>query len=632
MVFPRLNFRLSLLALLLLVQAPTVSAALSIQKPLELGVAAHYETAPYTFFLEDTDHRLGIADISKPSQLGRFQSLSSIGGEANWGYSSSTFWLALPVSAGPNAVSDWLMEVGFSSLDRVELYVPRQSGGFDMQTAGDFQPFAERPFPHRNLVFPVHIPPNISETIFLKVVSQGSMTVPVKLWQHDALHHQDQINYAVLCLYFGSLLALGLYNLLLYLSTREKVFLAYVAFVLAMAVSQASLCGLGNQFIWPTWPAWGDTAFASGTAATGLFGALFSRIFLNTKAQFPRIDRALLLMAAVFAVATISPAFISYRFAAMLTTVSGFVFSALATWSGFYCMRRRHPGARLFLIAWLLLLAGVAMLALRNFGLIPTNNITLHGMQIGSSLEMLLLSFALADRINVMRREKEHAQEEALAVKQEMVDTLRRSEYALEQKVLERTRSVEDVNRQLREKEVKLQQMALHDPLTGLANRLLLDETLERAINRSQRDNSNLALLVIDLDGFKEVNDSLGHIAGDILLQTIAERIKTTIRAMDTASRLGGDEFVVLLENLHETEAAFRVADQIIEQIALPVDLPMGNSRISASMGIAFFPQHAQDALQLLKSADKAMYSAKAAGRNCWRIADSGTTQTSTSV
>jgi diguanylate cyclase (GGDEF)-like protein len=98
-------------------------------------------------------------------------------------------------------------------------------------------------------------------------------------------------------------------------------------------------------------------------------------------------------------------------------------------------------------------------------------------------------------------------------------------------------------------------------------------------------------------------------------------------RATDTAVRLGGDEFVVLLETLHETDDAFRVADQLIEQIALPVELPMGNSGVSASMGIVFYPQHAEDAVQLLKFADKAMYAAKAAGRNCWRIADSGTIQ-----
>jgi len=623
----RFILRYSWLALLLL--ALPVNAALSIQNPLQLGDAPQYDTAPYSFFLEDPGHRLGIADIAEialqPSRLERFQPLAD--GEANWGYSGSVFWLALPLAASPGARSDWLLEVGFSSLDRVELYVPRQGGGFDMQTAGDLQPFAERPFPHRNLVFPVHIPPNTSETLFLRVESQGSMTVPVKLWQHDALHRQDQAGYAVLSLYFGSLLALGLYNLLLYLSTREKVFIAYVAFVAAMAVSQASLCGLGNQFLWPSWPAWGDAAFAAGTAATGFFGALFSRLFLTTKAHFPRIDRLLLLMAAVFAFATLSPAFISYRFAAMLTTIAGFVFATLATCSGFYCMRRGHPGARLFLIAWLLLLAGVVLLALRNFSLIPTNNLTLHGMQIGSALEMLLLSFALADRLNIMRREKELAQEEALAAKQQMVEALRRSEQELEQKVAERTRSIEETNRQLREKEVKLQHMALHDPLTGLANRLLLDETLAKAIARSQRDDSTLALLVIDLDGFKEVNDSLGHAVGDILLQAIAERIRTTVRLTDTAARLGGDEFVVLLENLQETGDTFRVADQLVEQIALPVELPTGTGGVSASMGIAIYPQHAQDAVQLLKAADKAMYVAKAAGRNCWRIAETGATQ-----
>ncbi len=620
---PMLHFMLRLfLFAALLVPALSVNAALAEQQPLMLGASPHYATAPYTYFLEDAEHKLDIKEIVQPQQLSRFQSLTRRGGEANWGYTKATIWLAIPLSTRAQVTSEWLLEVGFSTLDRVELYVPRQDGGFDMQMAGDLQPFAERPFPHRNLVFPIHIPPNSHETLFLKVTSRGSMTVPVKLWQHDALHQHDQVNYSVLSIYFGSLLALGLYNLLLYLSTREKIFLSYVAFVMAMAVSQLSLCGLGNQFLWPTWPAWGDAAFSSGTAATGFFGALFSRIFLTTKEKFPKIDRLFLLMVAVFAFAAVSVLFIPYGVAAMLTGISGFIFAALATWSGFYCMRHGHAGARLFLMAWLLLLAGVALLALRNFGLISTNNLTLHGMQIGSSLEMLLLSFALADRFNMMRLEKEQAQDEALKVKQLMVDTLRRTEHELEQKVLDRTRAMNEANQLLRDNETKLQHMALHDPLTGLANRLMLNDTLDKSIARSQRDNAILALLLIDLDGFKEVNDTLGHTAGDSLLQIIAERLKATTRNMDTVARLGGDEFVVLLENLPETDAALRVADQLIKQISLPVELPMGTTSVSASIGIAFYPQNAHDALQLLKSADKAMYAAKASGRNRWCVAE----------
>ncbi len=611
---------LSLVISLLLVQ--TSYAALSIQKPLQLDNEANYETASHSFFLEDPSHTLSIIDITQPTQLSNFKSLSSIGGEANWGYSKSAYWLAIPVLASVKANSDWLVEVGFSSLDQVELYLPRHGGGFDKQTTGDLQPFSARPFPHRNLVFPIHITPNTNEIIFLRVVSHGSLSVPVVFWQHDALHHHDQNSYAVLCLYFGALIALGLYNLLLYISTREKMFLSYVAFIMAMLVSQASLCGIGNQFLWPEWPAWGDVAFASSTAATGFFGALFSRMFLTTKKNFPKIDGIFILMAAVFAFAAVSPMLISYRFAAMLTGIAGFIFAAFATWVGFYCMRHQHSGARLFLIAFLLLLAGVAMLALRNFGLVQTNSITLHGMQIGSSLEMLLLSFALADRINVLRREKDRAQEDAMTVKQDMVDSLLRSEHILEEKVLKRTRSIEEANQKLRDKESMLLQMALHDPLTGLANRLLLDEVVDKAINRSQRENTILAILVIDLDGFKEVNDQFGHAIGDTVLQTIANRIKASIRGVDTASRLGGDEFVVLLESLHDTDAVLRVADHLIEQIALPIVLPTWSSQVTASIGIAYYPQHAEDAQQLLKHADKAMYEAKSAGRNRWNTTD----------
>jgi diguanylate cyclase (GGDEF)-like protein len=622
MLFLRSMKTCFLLCFLILAAAPAWANPL-LANPLVLDDAPYHEAAPHLHFLEDKHHRLGIAEISSPSGLQQFRSIDRVGGDANWGYSDDAIWLALPVAVPPGSPAEWLMEVGFSSLDRVEVYLPRPDGGFDMLMAGDLQPFSDRPFPHRNLVFPIRVNPGSSETIFLKVVSQGSVTVPVRLWQQEALHREDQSVYAKLFLYFGSLLALGIYNLLLYFSTRDKIFIAYVAFVSAMAVSQMSLNGVGNQFLWPDWPQWGNVAYATGTAATGLFGALFSRIFLDTRTHFPVIDRLLLLMAWVFACGVILPPW-DYRFAGILITISGFAFSILATASGFYCLRHGHPGARLFLMAWLTLLAGVAIQSLRNFGWIPTNALTLHAMQIGSALEILLLSFALADRINIMRQEKELAKEEALKAKQEIVDALRQSEHKLERRVKERTHSIEEAHLKLLEKEAQLEHIALHDPLTGLANRLLLDETLSRAISRAQRDKATFALMGIDLDYFKEVNDHLGHAAGDQLLQIIAERIRSVIRATDTAARIGGDEFVIVLEQLRSVDDTFRVADKLIAAISEPVELSNGTGNVSASLGIAYYPQHGKNAFQLLKAADTAMYAAKNAGRNCWRQFDKG--------
>ncbi len=579
-----------------------------------------YPLSQVLLYLEDPSHGLTIEEVAGPAAA-RFQPARPRTGDINFGYSSSAYWLALPLRLPPGELEHWMLEIAYSSLDRVELYLPRAGGGFDRQVSGDLLPFRERPYTHRHLVFPLELKPGTEQVLYLRVESAGNLTIPATLWQPDALNRNDQHNYSLLSVYYGMLLGLLLYNLLLFLALRDTVFLYYVAFVAAMAVGMASHNGFGSQFLWPDWPAWGNVALPSGMSAVGFFGALFTRAFLDTRRQFPQLDFAILVMAVLFLLSALSPAVASYRFAAMLTSVIGLGFSAAAVGIALYCHLKGHPAARYFLLAWTLLLAGVATLALRNFGWLPTTVLTTYSMQIGSALEVLLLSFALADRINALRREKERATREALDAQQEMVKTLVRSEQELESRVTERTGELAQANALLREKERELQHLAHHDHLTGLANRLLLDDRIEHAIARARRGGVGVGLLLVDIDGFKTVNDAHGHDAGDELLIAIAGRLNDCVRGTDTIARLGGDEFIVVLEDLHDSAAAAVVADKIVAAVAQPVELATGPARVSVSVGVAFFPEHANDRARLLKRADAAMYAAKTAGRNGWRMA-----------
>lgn len=600
------------------------AAAFAGGQPLLIGKGSGSHAAAQALLaLEDPAQNLRIGDITGTGTLARFQPAlrNSSTGDINFGYSRSAWWLALPLQLDAGAPARWLLEIGYSSLDRVEVYVPRPGGGHDRLVAGDLQPFAERPYAHRNLVFPLLLAPGQTQTVFLRVTSEGNLTVPVTLWQPEALAHNDRNAYTLLSLYYGMLLALGLYNLLLFLTTRDVNFLAYVAFTAAMAVGQASMNGFGNQFIWPGWPAWGNVALPSGMAATGFFGALFTRLFLETRIRSRRLDRSILVCAALFAAAALSPLLLPYQTVAIIVSVLGMAFSIVAVISGIHCLRHGHPGARYFLLAWSLLLLGVAVLAMRNLGWLPTTWLTLNAMQIGSALEVLLLSFALADRINAMRREKDLANEAALAAKQQMVETLRNSEQLLENRVAERTQSLETLNNRLREKERELEHLVRHDPLTGLANRLFLNDRIQQAIARSRRNRNSVALLMVDLDGFKQVNDAHGHAAGDELLVQIAGRLSECVRETDTVARLGGDEFVVMLENVPHPEGTTGIIEKLVARIREPVRLAAGTAQVSASIGIACCPQHAGDAEELLELADAAMYAAKAAGRNCWTVA-----------
>ncbi|HZJ71923.1 MAG TPA: sensor domain-containing diguanylate cyclase, partial [Planctomycetota bacterium] len=171
-----------------------------------------------------------------------------------------------------------------------------------------------------------------------------------------------------------------------------------------------------------------------------------------------------------------------------------------------------------------------------------------------------------------------------------------------------------------RRMEEAVQSAAQSDPLTGLANRLLLDDRLRVAVARLRRSGAQLAVLYIDLDRFKAVNDSLGHAAGDTLLKDVAARLRGGVRASDTVARLGGDEFVVLLEDIKERAHALRVADKILEDCRRPLRLEGRDVVATASIGIAF-AEVDLDAAGLLKRADAALYEAKAAGRDGCRVA-----------
>jgi len=163
----------------------------------------------------------------------------------------------------------------------------------------------------------------------------------------------------------------------------------------------------------------------------------------------------------------------------------------------------------------------------------------------------------------------------------------------------------------------RFQYLAFHDALTGLPNRALFHDRLLHAVERSRREEQQLAVIFIDLDGFKEVNDTCGHDIGDLLLREISQRIRNRVRrATDTVARLGGDEFLVLMEDLKGPNHCEELAAELIADISRPLTLREHVVSVGASVGLARYPEDSTDAIELMKCADIAMYAAKADGKN----------------
>lgn len=201
-------------------------------------------------------------------------------------------------------------------------------------------------------------------------------------------------------------------------------------------------------------------------------------------------------------------------------------------------------------------------------------------------------------------------------------DVLFKSEIAHKHltRAITHARSRHLLERQLQESHQRLQSLAENDSLTGLANRYYFDESLRAAIPRAKRQNDQLALLFLDLDNFKIINDSLGHVIGDQVLKEVAQRLLRVVRAGDIVCRLGGDEFAVLAHNFDSQESISQLAQRILDDLRKPIMIGKIENTISTSIGIATFPDAGQNASDLLKAADLAMYRAKHDGRNNYQF------------
>jgi PAS domain S-box-containing protein len=404
---------------------------------LGLGAQDNYNLAPYVTYLEDAEGQLGLDAILQTAQQARFRPMRGSGPSANFGLTRSAIWLRVELQVPPGQDPNWLLELAYPPLDHLQLFSPTQQGGWQRQVGGDLQPFSSRLVPHRNHVLPVWLPAGQTTALYLRLATEGTMAAPLRLWRAEALWKNDQASYALLSLYFGLLVGLLLYNLLLFVSVRDAAYLIYVLFVAGMGVAQAALTGLGYQFLWTDRLWWNSVSPPVGLCATAVFGLFFARRFLESRQGMPVMDRILLALAMLWGAALVTAFSLPYVVSTWLVTLLAPLSVVALMVSGVLALRRGHGGARHYLAAWAVLLVGVLTLFLHNTGVLPSNGLTSNALLLGSALEMVLLSSALAARINVARSFREQAQAR-LAAEHAMVEALSESEQRLKTVLEER--------------------------------------------------------------------------------------------------------------------------------------------------------------------------------------------------
>ena len=539
--------------------------------PIELG--PHYQ-----LYIDETQ-TLSIDDILSSAANITFSPLSN--GHFNLGFQTDTHWFKVSVQNTESHELKQLLKFDFPLLDKISVYAvdaisKRILSHFE---SGDTYPFEGRPYQHPNFIFPLTLPAQSDMDLYFQIKSEGTMTAGASLWNPESFSEQHRLDYFYLALYLGLLIGLLCYNFLLYLSLRDKSYLYYVLFSGSLLLALGSYSGLWFELLWPNSPLWHNISVPLSFSLMGIFVVLFSRSFLQTRTRVPKLDKALHFIMIAFVALIIAISVVSLSTIAQVLSIVALILAITISIIAINLSLKGYRTALIYLVAWLIFIIGALVLSARNFGLIPNTVLSQYAIFIGSALEMILISFALAQRINQI---KDHYQ-----------------------------RLVSD-NSQLKDQESSLKQLAHYDALTGLANRTLIMEKLELLLALSKRNDKKLAVLFLDLDGFKPVNDRYGHDAGDEVLITMADRLRSLLRNSDYIGRIGGDEFIVLVEHGDQEFNPQQVADKIRTAIAEPFSILGEKVQLGTSIGISVYPDNAQDIPSLVSFADTAMYINKA--------------------
>jgi diguanylate cyclase len=544
----------------------------------------------------------------------------SDGGESiSFGYSEKIYWFRFRMGNGTDAPRPLYLEIAYPVLDHIEFYMLEGESLVESHLLGDKQPFNERLIHHRNFLIPLTLPPGESRMVYMRVDTTSSMQVPLVLWERDAFFVAEQSRTMFEGIYYGIVLVMILYNLFVYRAVGERSFLYYVGYIAAMPLFLASLHGVSYQYLWPSATWWNDQAIIVFLNLTIVFGATFSLRFLNVgRHNHPVLNLvtvSLIVIAGGLAAAGLVVPYSHMILASILVAFLGC--SAMLT-IGVARWIQRDPAARYYTVAWFFMLFGGILMALSKFTLLPRNFLTENATQLGSAIGVILLSVALADRLNQEKVRAFDAQQKLLSEERKarlaQAKTLHVQQEAnarLEQRVQSRTQDLESLNERLKE-------LSSTDALTGLKNRGYFDRVFKSAVVRAYRFEQTLSLMVLDIDHFKSFNDTYGHLVGDDCLQMVAGCIGEYVtRPQDLAARYGGEEFVVLLPDTPE-EGALRVAEKIrkkIEETGFRVSDE--TLHLTISIGICSArPDHADATKEIFAKADEALYEAKGRGRN----------------
>lgn len=395
---------------------------------------------PSAYYFEDKEHNHTFEQISKPEFYKNF--LPSKQKNLNFGFSPSAFWVTFQVQNKHHFHDDWLLEISFPVLDHIEFYFKDQQQKWQVKYYGDTFPFDNRDIDHRNFIIPIDLPDTTTRTYFVRFVTKTTAQFPMSIESPHYFLEQEIRGEIAQGIFYGLMGVMVIYNLFVFLSLRDVNYLYYVVSILASTLYFSAKSGHAYQYIWFDYPWIGNNFILLTIGGWISTAALFTKYFLTVE-DYSKILARLLDLAIIGGLAVIGLTFfLDYSTIARNSTNMLGLNAIVILTSSIVCWWKGNQSARFFIIAWTIYLLGTLLLVLKVKGLLPNNFYTDYAGEIGSAMEVILLSLALSDKYRIIRLEKENAQAEALEIQ-------RKANEELEQKVIERTFAIEEQNNQL---------------------------------------------------------------------------------------------------------------------------------------------------------------------------------------
>lgn len=396
------------------------------------------------YYIEDKSGKLTFNDIRHSTKFIHLKKEI-----VNFNVTESIFWIKFTIVNKDNGEKNFI-EVEQPLLKVADLYYQDSKNKYQVIHAGQRYPFYSRNYGQNiNFLFDLDLRPGEEKTYYLKIKSDEQVLVPIQLITYETLQSTMSNRTLVFGLYCGIIIVMVLYNVFIFLSMRDKSYLYYVLHTLFVGLTQASLVGFTYKYFWPSSPWFGNFSNFLFTCMVSIVGVQFLIEFMHLRKNGRRIFKILKAFQLIYLIYIITSllGYYSFTYDAILKTQS--VIAIFIVGCSIYLYKKGFAEAKYYLIGWSSLMVGIIIYVAKDYGLVPYNNVTAYSLLIGSAAEVTLLSFALADKINIYKIDKEKSREEALKALMENERIIREQNVILENKVIERTHELIEVNQDL---------------------------------------------------------------------------------------------------------------------------------------------------------------------------------------